>query len=39
MADYIPAADAQFHAWQTNFVTYINAHLTDLGLVAADVTT
>jgi len=37
MPDYIPAADAQFHAWQNNFVTYVNNHLADLGLDAADV--
>ena len=37
MADYIPAGDGQFHAWQKNFVTYVNAHLIDLGLEAADV--
>ena len=35
--DYIPAGDAQFHAWQNNFITYVNAHLADLGLVAGDV--
>ena len=38
MADYIPAADAEFNAWQQNFVTYANAHLVDLGLVAGDLT-
>ena len=37
MPDYIPAADAQFHAWQNNFIVYVNAHLIDLGLDAADV--
>ena len=25
---------AQFHAWQNNFVTYVNSHLADLGLAA-----
>ena len=25
MADYIPAADAEFNAWQQNFVTYASA--------------
>lgn len=25
MPDYIPAPDAEFNAWQTNFVTYANA--------------
>jgi len=37
MPDYLPAADAQFDTWQVNFVTYVNAHLLDLGLDAADV--
>ena len=32
MADYIPAGDAQFHAWQNNFIVYVNNHLADLGL-------
>lgn len=27
MADYIPAPDAEFNAWQTNFVTYATANL------------
>jgi hypothetical protein len=35
--DYIPAGDAQFHAWQNNFVVYVNGHLAELGLVAGDV--
>jgi len=34
--DYIHAGDAQFHAWQNNFVTYVNNHLADLGLVAGE---
>lgn len=38
MADYIPGPDANFQAWQTNFVTYANANLAALGLVAADMT-
>jgi hypothetical protein len=38
MADYIPAPDADFNAWQINFVTYANANLAALGLVAADLT-
>ncbi len=25
MPDYIPAPDAEFNAWQTNFVAYANA--------------
>ena len=37
MPDYIPGADAQFDTWQVNFVTYVNAHLLDLGLDIADV--
>lgn len=35
--DYIPSADADFSAWLNNFITYANANLTPLGLVAADV--
>jgi len=35
-ADYIPGPDASFQAWQSNFVTYANANLAVLGLVAAD---
>lgn len=38
MADYIPAADAEFNAWQVNFVNYANANLAALGLTAADMT-
>lgn len=38
MADYIPAPDAEFHAWQANFVSYANANLVALGLVAGDLT-
>lgn len=38
MADYLPAGDAEFNAWQTNFVTYANANLLALGLVAGDLT-
>ena len=36
MADYIPGPDASYQAWQSNFVTYANANLAALGLVAAD---
>lgn len=36
MADYIPGPDANFQAWQSNFVTYANANLAALGLTAAD---
>ena len=37
-ANYIPAPDADFDNWQDNFVTYANAHLVALGLVAGDMT-
>ncbi len=33
MTDYIPAPDAEFNAWQQNFVTYANTNLAALGLV------
>jgi hypothetical protein len=36
MADYIPGPDASFQAWQNQFVSYANANLNALGLVAAD---
>ena len=32
--DYIPRLDARFHAWQNNFVTYVNGPLADLELAA-----
>ena len=32
--DYIPRPDAQLHAWQSSFVTYVNGHLADLGHAA-----
>ena len=35
--DYIPPPDARSHAWQNNFVTYVNGHLVDLGLAPSDV--
>jgi len=38
MADYIPAADAEFNAWQTNFLDYASANSVELGLDAADLT-
>ena len=38
MPDYIPASDAEFSAWQANFVTYANANQLALGLVPADLT-
>ncbi|MEK7710360.1 MAG: hypothetical protein AAB341_00555 [Planctomycetota bacterium] len=37
--DYIPRGDAEFNAWQANFVTYANANLVNLGLVIGDLTT
>ena len=36
--DYIPRGDAEFNAWQANFVTYANANQLALGLVPADLT-
>jgi len=36
MADYIPGPDANFQAWQSNFVVYANANLVALGLTAPD---
>lgn len=38
MADYLPGPDADYQAWVANFVTYANANLASLGLVAADMT-
>ena len=32
MADYIPAADGDFDAWQDNFITYASANAAALGL-------
>ncbi len=32
MADYIPAGDPEFDAWQTNFLTYATANAAALGL-------
>ena len=34
--DYIPGPDGDFHGWQNNFVTYVNAHSPDLGPAAGD---
>lgn len=34
--DYITRPDAQFHAGQNNFVTYVNDHLADLGLATGE---
>ncbi len=36
--DYIPGPDGDFDAWVANFVTYANANLAALGLVAGDMT-
>jgi len=38
MPDYIPASDAEFNAWQANFVNYANLNLANLGLVILDLT-
>lgn len=38
MADYIPQADSEFDTWQGAFVTYANANLAALGLIALDMT-
>ncbi len=37
-SDYIPRGDAEFSGWIANFVTYANANLAGLGLVAGDLT-
>ncbi|MBD0372172.1 MAG: hypothetical protein ICV60_15125 [Pyrinomonadaceae bacterium] len=36
MADYIPRPDAEFNNWQANFISYLNSHMAELGLSAAD---
>jgi hypothetical protein len=36
--DFIPRPDADFNAWQVNFVTYANANLANLGLGLSDLT-
>jgi hypothetical protein len=36
--DFLPRADAELVVWMTNFVTYANANLANLGLVAGDMT-
>ena len=38
MPDFIPDSDTGFQAWVANFVTYANANLAALGLVAGDMT-
>ena len=35
--DNVPRPNARFHARRSNFVTYVNGHLPDLGLAAGDV--
>lgn len=36
MADYIPRSDSDFNTWQTNFLSYVGANQSSLGLTAAD---
>jgi len=36
MANYIPGPDANFQAWQSNFVIYANADRVALGLTSPD---
>lgn len=36
MADFIPNTDGDFQTWQANFITYANAHLAGLGILAGD---
>jgi hypothetical protein len=36
MPDYIPSSDESFDVWQANFMTYMTAHLADLGLTPMD---
>jgi hypothetical protein len=38
MSDFIPGPDSDFSVWTKNFLTYANANLAALGLVAADLT-
>lgn len=38
MSDYLPAGDADFTNWVRNFLSYANANLAALTLVAADLT-
>lgn len=38
MSDYLPRSDADFSAWLQNFITAANNNTTNLGLVAADIT-
>ena len=37
MAGYIPHADPAFDTWQQNFITYLGAHYTDLGLAPEEI--
>jgi len=36
MADFLPQADPDFNTFTANFVGYVNSHLAEFGLVAAD---
>ncbi|PYS81018.1 MAG: hypothetical protein DMF67_18305 [Acidobacteria bacterium] len=38
MPDYIPDSDADFDSWQQNLYGYVNSHLSEIGLTAADLT-
>lgn len=37
MAPYIPRKDLDFDGWQQQFVAYVSAHLSELGLTAGDI--
>lgn len=37
MPDYVPSNDEAFNTWLANFLTALNDHLVDFGLVAGDV--
>ncbi len=36
MPSYLPASDADFDAWRTNFLAYANSHRPQLGLTLGD---
>lgn len=36
--DFIPRTDGDFYLWEQSFMAYAGAHLTELGLVAGDLT-
>jgi len=38
MADFIPDGDCPFDEYVESFYSYVNGHLTEFGLVAADLT-